>query len=191
MNESGIANANDGNVAGMDTTKLATGIRNIEKSGQELFSLFLGHLEPGVSETLTKMVKVLFANLDKMEVYRYFEDGEAGGEGSEGMIEINPGEIANLEMDTRILLSRYRGEQVIESNARVIELVEKFDSFSYERQLTIAPTFIQMAKQFQCSEAERLFVPIQPIADPSGRPLDARGMASSAASRPRQAATNL
>lgn len=201
MNESGIANANDGNVAGMDSTKLATGIRNIEKSGQELFSLFLGHLEPGVSETLTKMVKILFANLDKMEVYRYFEAGEAkidpltgqmtSGEGPGGMIEINPGEIANIEMDTRILLSRYRGEQVIESNARVIELVEKFDSFSYERQVTIAPTFIQMAKQFQCSDAERLFVPIQPIAAPTGRPMDARGMASSAVPRPRMGAANL
>lgn len=189
MNESGIANANDGNVAGMDSTKLATGIRNIEKSGQELFSLFLGHLEPGVSDLLAKMFRLLMANLDRVEVYRYFEDGE-GGEGSGDLREINPGEIANLELDTQVLLSRYRGEQVIESNARIIELVEKFDSFTYERQVTIAPTFIQMAKQLQCPDAEKLFIPIQQV-PPQGAPLNGPGMAADAAPKPRTGQNNL
>lgn len=191
MNESGIANANDGNVAGMDTTKLATGIRNIEKSGQELFSLFLGHLEPGVNETLNKMVKVLFSNLDKMEVYRYFEEGEAGGEGAEGMVEINPGDIANLEMDTRILLTRYRGEQILESSIRAVEIVEKYYAQAYEVQVLTQNMFVDMLKALQVANAKDIIKPMQFAIPPTGGMPNAQQTASAAASRPRQGAANL
>ena len=187
MNESGIANANDGNVSGMDSTKLATGIRNIEKSGQELFGLYLGHLEPGISESLEKMVKILFANMDQMEVYRYFESGESGGEDSSEMREINPGDIANLQINTRILLTRRRGEQVIESNARIIELVEKFYGFPFQIQQTIVTQFVEMAKQFQCPDPQRLFIPVEvPLVGPSG-PVNPAGPSNP----PRQSAPNL
>ena len=169
MNESGIANANDGNLAGMESTKLATGVKNIEKSGQELFSLFLGHLEPGITDCLSKMVKLTFNRLDEVEVYRYFETGEAGGEGADGMQEINPGDISQFEIDVQILMTRSRGEQVIESNTRVVELVEKFFSFDFLIQQIVAKTFIEMAKQFQCTDAERLFIPVQiPLTPPQG-----------------------
>lgn len=169
MNESGVTNANDGNVAGMDSTKLATGIRNIEKSGQELFGLYLGHLEPGISESLEKMVKVLFANMDQMEVYRYFESGEAGGEDSSQMMEINPGDIANLQINTRILLTRRKGEAAVESNTRIIELIEKFYSFPFPIQVIVAPKFIAIAKEYQCTDADKLFIPTDvPLLPPTG-----------------------
>lgn len=192
MNESGVANANDSNVSGMDSTKLATGIRNIEKSGQEVFSLHLGHLEPGISETLTKMVKLVFANIDQMEVYRYFEDGEAGGEGgSLAMREINPGDIANLEIDTRILLTRYRGEQILESYTRGWQIVAEFYAQPYEVQVQIVDMVRAMLKALQISNADKLVVPVQiPLAGPGG-PTDAKGMAAAAASPPRKADPNL
>lgn len=191
MSESGIMNANDGNVAGMDSTKLATGIRNIEKSGQELFGLYLGHLEPGINESLSKMVKIMLANLDPTEIYRYFESGEMGGEDSSEMREINPGDISNIEINTRILLSRRRGEQVIESNIRILELIDKFDSYSYERQVTVVNNFVDMARQFQCANPEKLFIPIQLPVGPTGKPLDATGMAASTNTAPRQGEPNL
>lgn len=175
MNESGIMNANDGNVAGMESTKLATGIRNVEKSGQELFGLYLGHLEPGINESLSKMVKIMFANLAPTEIHRYFESGEAGGEDSSQMIEINPADISNLEINTRILLSRRRGEQVIESNSRVVELVEKFYGFPFQIQQIIATQFAEMARQFQCPNPDKLFIPVEiPLVGPTG-PLNPNG----------------
>ncbi len=169
MNESGIMNANDGNVAGMESTKLATGIRNIEKSGQELFGLYLGHLEPGINESLEKMVKIMFANLDPTEIYRYFESGETGGEDSSQMVEINPGDIANLQINTRILLTRRRGEQVIESNSRGIELVKEFYSYPFLIQQILAKKFVDIAKELQWTDAEKYFIPIDvPVMPPGG-----------------------
>lgn len=192
MNESGVANANDGAVSGMDSTKLATGIRNVEKSGQEVFSLHLGHMEPGISETLAKMTKLLFANIDKMEVYRYFEDGEEGGEGgSDQLREINPGDIANIEIDTRILLSRFRGEQILESYSRGWEIVEKFYSQPFEVQANTAAMAIAMLKAMQISNADQIIIPTQSPVGVDGRPLDAEGMRRAGASKPRQSTPNL
>ena len=189
MNESGVANANDGQVSGMDSTKLATGIRNVEKSGQEVFSLHLGHLEPGVAEPLDKMCKLVFANLDQMEVYRYFEDGEIGGEGGSGELrQINPGDIANMEIDTRVLLTRYRGEQILESYTRGWEIVEKFYGQPYEVQVQTAEMARSMLKAMQIANADKIIVPVQvPVAPPGGGQLPPGGLTP----RPRQAPPNL
>lgn len=192
MNESGVANANDSNVSGMDSTKLATGIRNIEKSGQEVFSLHLGHLEPGISETLTKMVKLVYANIDQMEVYRYFEDGEAGGEGGSNLMrEINPGDIANIEIDTRVLLTRYRGEQILESYTRGWQIVAEFYAQPYEVQVQIVDMVRAMLKALQISNADKLVVPVQVQLPGPGGPQDAKGMAAAATPQPRKSDPNL
>lgn len=195
MNESGIANANDGNVTGMDSTKLATGIRNIEKSGQELFSLFLGHLEPGITDCLGKMVKLTFSRLDEIEVFRYFEEGEAGGEGAEGMREINPGDISQLEIDVQILMTRSRGEQILESSLRAWETVEKYfdPTKGPEFQDRVAPMAIDILKALQIQNAKDIIRPLtmpMPGMAPVGMP-DPAGMVQAVAPKPRQSAPNL
>lgn len=190
MNESGVANANDGNVSGMDSTKLATGIRNIEKSGQEVFSLHLGHLEPGVSDTLEKMVKLIFSNIDEMEVYRYFEEGE-GGEGGQEIREINPGDIANIEIDTRILLTRYRGEQILESSMRAVELTEKYYQMLPEVQARTTILFQGMLKALQVSDANEIINPLPMQSPPSGGMPNAQAVAQAAVPKPQQSTPNL
>lgn len=195
MNESGIANANDGNVAGMDSTKLATGIRNIEKSGQELFSLFLGHLEPGIADALNKMTKLVFSRLDEIEVYRYFEEGEAGGEGAQEIVEINPGDISLMEIDVQILLTRFRGEQILESSLRAWETVEKYfdPTKGPEFQERVAPMAIDILKALQVQNAKDIIRPLtmpMPGASPVAMP-NAQQAAQAVAPRPRQAAPNL
>jgi len=197
MNESGVANANDGNVSGMDSTKLATGIRNIEKSGQEQFSLFLGHLEPGISESLSKMVKLVFANLDQMEVYRYFEDGEAGGEGgSEALRVINPGDIANIEIDTRVLLTRYRGEQILESYTRGWNIVKEYYAEQNPEVQQRTTEFAQgMLKAMQVPNANKIIQPIsapfQPKTQPGPGLKPTQDTMAAVSSRPRQGTPNL
>jgi len=190
VTESGVQNANDGQAVGMDSQKLATGIKNIEKSGQELFSLYLGHLEPGISGTLTKMVRLVFSNLDKMEVYRYFEEGE-GGEGAEEMLQIDPGEIADMEVDARVLLTRYRGEQILESSVRAVELVERYYLQPYEIQILTQKLFQDMLKALQVSGVDKIIQPTQ-IAPtgPAGMP-DASAVAGAAKPKPRQGVPNL
>jgi hypothetical protein len=189
-NESGVANANDSKFAGLDSAELATGVRNIEKSGQELFSLYLGHLEPGISDLLRKQVNILFANLNEMEVYRYFEQGEENGEGAEGVVEIDPADIADMDLDVKILLTRYRGEQIMESSVRATELVEKFYSQHPFVQERTADLYRQMLKALQVSNVDQIIVPIPMNVMQTG-PLDAAGMAGAATTQPRKSEPNL
>jgi hypothetical protein len=189
MNESGVSNANDGNVAGLDTTKLATGIRNIEKSGQELFSLHIGHIEPGVTSMLTREVGLIMVSLDNAEVYRYFEEGE-GGEGAGGFMAIDPSEIMNIEIDTRILLTRYRGEQMLESSVRAVELVEKFYAMFPEVQARTAPMFHDMLNALQINNARSIIQPLAMMPMAGGMP-NAQQVAQAATSKPRTSPANL
>ena len=194
MNESGVQNANDGQVVGLDTSKLATGIRNIEKSGQELFSIHIGHLEPGIADTLSKTVKLIFANLDQMEVYRYFEEGEEGGEGGEEMREINPGDLGNVEIDTRILLTRYRGEQILESSIRAIEVVDKFfdPTKGPEFQMRVAPMYADILQALQIQNAKDVLQPLtQNPMQGGGGQLPNPTEAAQAMSQPRKSDPNL
>lgn len=194
-NESGVANANDSKFAGLDSAELATGVRNIEKSGQELFSLYLGHLEPGISDVLKKQTHLLHANLDEMEVYRYFEQGETNEEGLPGegvgqFLEINPADITGLELDVRVLLTRYRGEQIMESSVRATELVEKFYSQHPFVQQQTADLYRQMLKALQISNVDKIISPI-PMNLMQTNPLDAAGMVNAASSPQRQSPPNI
>ena len=190
MNESGVTNANDGQVAGLDSTKLATGIRNIERNGQELFSLILGHLDPGVSDVLQKTRKIIMVNLDGMEVYRYFEEGE-GGEGVGEFREIDPGDIANLEIDTKILMTRHRGEQVLESNIRSVQVVKDYYMQPYEVQVQTKDMFIDILKALQIQNANKIIVPIQIMPSAGSGLPDPTETANAVAPKPRQGEPNL
>ena len=191
MVESGIQNANDAQVTGLDSAKLATGIRNIEKSGQELFSLYLGHLEPGILSVLKKCSRLVWVNLDPNEVYIYFEDGEEGGEGSGDMRRIDPSEINGLELDVRVLLTRYRGEQILESSIRAVEIVERFYQLPFLVQTRTYQLYRDMLKALQVANARDIIEPIElpPMGAPGNMP-PAKETASAAANRPRIAGQN-
>lgn len=201
QNGSGVTSANDAQAANMDTSATATGVRHLEKSGQELFARFIGPLDSGVTEVLKKMVKIMFVNLDPKEIYRYFEEGEAVmdpvtgivdvGEGGGQLVEIDPTDIANLEMDVKVILGKHRGEQILESSSRIVELVEKFYAFSPQIQMTVAPTFVEMGKALMATDAKKLFTPMSQPVGPTGQPLDAAGMANAAPKNPRQSEPNL
>lgn len=154
--ESGVVNAGDQQFAGLDTAKLATGIRNIEKSGQEMFALYLSHLEQGVQQVLDRLVKLIFRNMDTKEVFTYLE-GDKAQIGS-----ITPDEVANLDMDVRLLLTRYRGEQILQSSTQGANLVQQFYAYPPVIQQKVASLYIQMLKALQIADAETIITPLDP-----------------------------
>jgi hypothetical protein len=188
MQESGVQNTNDGQLAGMDSTKLATGIRNIEASGQEIFGSYIHQLEIGIQDLVRKQVATLFANLDEMEVYRYFEENE-GGEGVGKLLEIDPKEISDMDLDVTILLSRYKGEQIIANSNAVIETINAFYAQPPEIQSVTAPAFQDILKALQVTDYDKRIVPMaistmQPSQGPNVNP-------STATSKPKQMPPNV
>lgn len=142
MNESGVANSNDAQTAGLDTQKLATGIRNIEKAGQEMFAPFISDLEPSLQAILKRELLTLFANLDKAEVFTYLNRDTATGEEIKQLDQITPEEVRNLTLNVNLLLTRYKGEQQLVQGEQASAIVERF----YTLPVQIQPFVAQFAK---------------------------------------------
>lgn len=167
LNESGVQHANDANAVGMDSAKLATGIRNIEKSGQELFALFLSALEPGVQGVVRRSSGVIFFNLNAQEAFTFFEGDTMQ------LDQITPEEVRDLDLNVQILMTRYRGEQVLQSSGQAAALATQFYSLPPEIQQLLAPLYRDQLKALQVANADEIIVPgmvIAPPAAPGGQP---------------------
>lgn len=167
MNESGISNANDGNVAGMETTKLATGIRNIEKSGQESFGVVISELDGGAGTGITGVAnaftKTLYANLDDEETFQYFE-GEMPVE-----LTVAGADVKNLGFNVRTLLTRYKDAQVLESSTQGIAVVKDYYSLPPLMQMLLSGLYRDSLRSLQIPRSDEYIQPQQiPLLPPQG-----------------------
>lgn len=153
MNESGVQHANDGGLAGMETTKLATGIRNVEQAGNENFGVFLASLEDGVQPVLQAFVNTLYGCIDAAEVARITEDGVSQ------MWSVEPRDVAGLKFDVTILMSRFRSEQLMESVRAVLPDCMAYYTLSPVAQVKLAPLFHQLLKAAQIQNPDRIIAP--------------------------------
>lgn len=64
-NMSGVANANDSQAAGLESSKLATGIRNIDRSGQEQFAPLLSRLSEGITDICETSLVIAVRGMDR------------------------------------------------------------------------------------------------------------------------------
>jgi hypothetical protein len=146
QNESGTANGNDAATAGLDTQKLATGIRNIEKSGQEMFAPFISDLEPPLENILKRELLVLFANLDRAEIFNYLDRDTSTGKEIQKIDQITPEEVRNLTMNVSLLLTRYKGEQQLIQGEQASAIVERFYTLPVQIQPFVAQFYKNQLK---------------------------------------------
>lgn len=160
MNMSGVANSNDTAAAGLDSTKLATGIRNMDLSGHELFGVYVSDMEEGIEDVIHQNVLVLLANLDEDEVFEFFEGDTAE------MDVISPAEIATLDLNVKLEMTRYHAEQLLQQNLQAATVVREFYSLPFEVQTVTVGFYVNILKQFQIPNAERYLQPQQaPVQD--------------------------
>lgn len=157
--KSGIINAGDQEQSGMPTSETATGIRNVEKSGQEMFAQFLSTLRPGHRAALLANIRVLYYNLSQQEMFRFFDDGS----GQEASGVISPEEVADLDFDVTILLTRVRTEQVLEMSAAARGLIVEFYNpvaIPPQVQPVVAPMYRDSLKALGYNNADGIIQPI-------------------------------
>mgnify|MGYP000897649304 CR=1 FL=1 len=183
MNESGVQHANDGQTAGMDTQKLATGIRNIEKAGQEMFAPFISDLEPSLQAILKRELLVLFANLDRTEVFDYLNRDTETGEEIKQLDQITPDEVRGLTLNVNLLLTRYKGEQQLVQGEQASAIVERFYMLPVQIQPFVAQFYKNQLKAIDPRiDTETLIQPgvaqIAPTAASAGAPASSTKAAS-------------
>lgn len=155
INMSGVSNVNDGQMANLDTQKLATGIRNMEASGQELFGVHIASLRPGVRATVLDFAAVTLINLDQPEAFKFFE-GDVGR-----LAEITPQEVRNLRLDVDISLSRYRSQQEAAQGQQALSVVQWFYALPYAVQVLVAPLARNLLRAYQQKQADEYIQPVQ------------------------------
>lgn len=142
MNMSGISNVNDGQAVGLDSTKLATGVRNLEKSGQELTDKIVSDLNPGLTDLIKSLSALSCANLREQKKFRYF-NGDIGV-----LAKVTPEEVMNLAMDITMHLTKYRGEQRAAENTSAMNAGIQFYSLPPEAQQMLAGVFQDLMKDY-------------------------------------------
>lgn len=155
MNESGVQHANDSYMAGMDSSKLATGIKNVEKTGNELFGVAISNLESGMESTLRAFVTTLYANLDQEETAEVLE-GDVPVQ-----FTVNPKMVHGLSFNVSVLLTRQREEQIMASSQQSTALVQSYYAMPPQLQQILAPFFTAQLKALQVPNAKAYIIPQQ------------------------------
>lgn len=164
MNESGVSSANDAQMAGLDTGDLATGIRHMEESGQELFDYYLDHCRSSLEGVLRREIMVLLDNMDQMEVFEYSEDGKTAE-----VLQLTEEDIRGIDLKVFLLLSEKMSREAQAKMQEARGLVVEFYTAipPGQAQEAAAPVYRALLKSYDL----RNFDPdaaIQPLQMPEG-----------------------
>lgn len=155
--ESGVVHGGDQEFSGLPSSKLATGIRSIDQAGSEMFTQYLISLEPSLGQILNRLMTILLDNLDKKEAFTYLE-GDALQ-----LLSVTPDDVRGMELNVKLLLTRYHGEQQLQSNAQAANLVAQFYGLPPEVQQKVGLFYRQSLKALGVMESDSI---IQPFAPP-------------------------
>jgi hypothetical protein len=132
--KSGVINAGDQEASGLPSSNTATGINDVATSGREMFSQYLNCLMVGQEDTLAANVLVTYRNMNKPEIFRFFQGDTAG------LDSLTPEEVKHLDFIVTINLTRQHTEKVLQTSAQASQLVKDF---------YVQPPIIQMnVKEF-------------------------------------------
>jgi hypothetical protein len=155
--KSGVVNAADQESSGLPTSDTATGINEIRESGQELFSLMLSRLLPGVQGTLLAVVDIIFAKLNRRESFTYFN-----GEDYE-LLELSPDDVRELALNIRLSVTKQRDRQILQAGAQADALIDKF----YGRPLLLQERTEKFTrdqlKALRVTRPEQIIEPVDPM----------------------------
>lgn len=160
---SAVQNVNDGAMAGLDTQKLATGIKNLERSGEEMFGQWISHLAPDLEKILRRALKCLLSNFSKVgeagKLMRFFDRQ------NQRMVEIDPYRMRDLDLDIVLDLTTYKSQAQLQQAQIAFTMMKEY------LQLIAAPpeevekrlgTIVeQTLRSLEFKNAKELTAPIQ------------------------------
>lgn len=172
-NRSGVSTPNDARAAGLDTAELATGVKQIEQSGQELFGKFLSDLTRPIRRIVKRFLGLVVFHIDGPRTFVFFEGDNAS------IITLAAEDLRGLELHVVIDLSRYSGQQRLAQATAAADVLDRFLKYQGNPQLLalVQPIYLELAKASGMKNADHVFpTPEQlqglaPPAQPPGPPL--------------------
>lgn len=116
--EVGIVGPDDGALAGLDTTKLATGIKSLERTGNLLMKFTETDHADAIAEILDQAVDIILEHMD--------DDEMVWRPDSEELFQLNREEVRKMRKKVKLLLTRSRSTETIETARMVIQLCREY-----------------------------------------------------------------
>jgi hypothetical protein len=147
--EVGIVGPDDGQVAGLDSTKLATGIKSLERTGNLLMKFTETDHAEGITAVLEQAVDIILEHMDS-ETLIFKEDTGA-------LLNLNREEIRSIPKDVTLLLTRSRSTETIETARMVIQLVrEYYEALTPYERYKLRPEYLRQLKALETPDAASL-----------------------------------
>lgn len=161
MNEAGVASVNDGAAAGMDTAKLATGVRNLESNNHTMASLYWGSLFPSLVGITRRNIVTEFANTTYPDVLKLF-----GGDHYKAGV-LMAEDLQDLEINVNILMTKYRNQQVLQSSLQAINSAQQYFMSPVPVQEKLTKLYQQVLRALQIDDPDEIIEPLEPQAQPT------------------------
>jgi len=150
----GSMSANDADMAGLDTVKLATGIKHMERVNQEMFGPVIDSLIPGFQGALQMFSSITAANMMEPRELLMNRNGEKVTE------TITPQEVKAFDFKIELELTTYKGEQQLAQITLARELIKEFYDLPYPVQVVSVDIYRRYLKAIQIPNADQAIQPI-------------------------------
>jgi hypothetical protein len=116
----GVASSQDAGLSGLPQAETATGIRQMERNGNEQFGYFLAPLQDGVEDVIKGSIALMQTNADEEEVVRWEERDIVN------IQKLLQSQVADFDYDLKLKLSRFAPEVAAAQNNQVIAILKDY-----------------------------------------------------------------
>ena len=175
--EFGIVSGAEGSSSNLNNSKTATGIRNLERTGNTVQRM----AEDIIADDLVGIMKLVTeCVLENMPEDEMTFDESQGALGS-----LNREEIRNLEQDVRLLLTKSRSEESINTSTQAKATILEYVDLPKWKQKLVRSQYIAILKSLDVSDAD------DKLKDPTDAELKAESDAMTQSNQPPKLGENL
>lgn len=146
MLEFGIVSGADGSESDLNSSRTATGVRNIERTGNLLHRMTEDMIADDIERVLEISTDIILENLDE-------EESEYDPDSSE-IVKLNRDEIRLLPRDVRLLLTKMRSEEAIQTSTQVTALMDAYYARPMWLRKKVRPEYIAQLKMLEVQDAD-------------------------------------
>lgn len=153
----GVVNSKDASAVGLNQSRTATGILNLERTSNIILKYSEVEQRKGILAILAQCVDVALENLHDMELVAS-PDGAI-------LLSINKHEARDIEKEITLMLTRSRSTEMLSSNQQALQIAKDYHAMRQQNpeMLThIRPLYISQLKSLECPDPDSLCPEVTP-----------------------------
>ena len=146
----GVSNLAQGDYQALAPANTATGVEATLREASKIGRRWMRRIVKGFEDHLNKMVKISMATMDPAEVYEYME-GDV-----QSFAIMTKDSIQNLEVNSRVILSRDQGQRAIEKANLALQTQERYFTYPAEMRPFVRPMLVRILDALGYEKVEDL-----------------------------------